>query len=137
MNAHERHNARRALRAYQHGLDVLGFGIGDIASFVPALAIVQKLVDTGGGASGTPAQSVIPGSPGAAGPAGASPAAVSPSAAATKGLVDEAVRQALFQQKAQAKAEADAARSRKILYGVLAAVGVAGVGGTIYMLRRK
>lgn len=95
--------------AYDHGLDVLGQGVGD---FVPWLGVVGKVMGgLAGGTGATGAQS-----------------AEAQKAAIEKALAEERMRQAA------AKAAADAARARMIAYGV---AGVVGIGAIVFLLRRR
>ena len=96
-------------KAYSHGLDVLGLGVGD---FVPWLNVVGKVAGglTGGGGDDKDKQ---------------------------KAATEEAIKRALEQERlkqAAAKAEHDAAVTRWILVGT---VGVVGLGGLAFLATRK
>lgn len=91
---------------YKNGTEILGLGVGD---FVPWLKVVGNVA---GGLAG--------------GDQGAS-----------KADQEKAIQKALEQERIKqqaAKAEADAARTRSILYGVIGAVGV---GGLVFVFTRR
>lgn len=119
------------MKTYDIGLDALGFDLGDIAQFFPAVAVVKKIVDSQAtpATSATPATTPTSVSPGTS--AAKTPLATpSPTVTTTQPDVRAAVREALAQEKA-------AASSQRILYGVLTVGGVAIVGGAFYFMRRK
>ena len=97
-------------RAYQKGLDVLGLGVGD---FVPWLGVVSKAV---GGLTGSGGDDK------------------DKSKAATEEAIKKALEQERVKQQA-AKAEAQAATMRMVLFGTLGAVGVGGI--LFFALRKK
>jgi hypothetical protein len=108
MNALRRH---RLIRKYADGLDALageGLNIGD---FVPYLNTISKLA----GAAGQGGQAAQ---------------------AQQRPTAEQLIAQERARQE-RAKAEADAARTRMILYGVLGVVGLGAAGLTTYLIVRK
>jgi hypothetical protein len=93
---------------HEAGLDVLGAGLG-LSDFVPWLGAVGKIAGglTGGGSD-----------------------------TSTKDAIAKAVA-AEKQKQEIAKAQAEAAKTRAILYVALGVVGVAGLGTAMYFITRK
>jgi len=99
------------MRQYNQGLDVLGADIGDILKFIPAVSAISSLTDKG----------KTPGTPGTA---------TAPSAD-TQALI----KKALEEERARQKAEAEAKKTRTLMYVIIGTMGVAAIGGMALFIR--
>lgn len=111
---------------YEHGLDVLGGGVG-LGDFIPWLGLASKVVGgfLGGGSDSSSDDKAK---------TSAAVAAVQKKAAAAQKKAEEEQKKA---EEARKKAEEAAAKARMTLYLVLGGVGFVTMGGVLYIALRK